>query len=258
MGYSESMGCATSWEMSWAHLTHLEPWARSGHKGILDWASELMEGSLSTYGKGGSVSIAMNGFWEPDQIKLSNSSNLFLPSVCKSHDLCPACSSLQHSECSRHWGLGLDCLLWLFLSLPLSAMQSQEKLSLVLGCLKELCDSMDVLLNLFTVYGCPLHCLLHHPQACSGHHLPNQQPGELILTPLPMGRERGNKAPPKQTEQKPLFYVQALLSNNDLPLTTHSCLCLSPCLFMTFTHCILLNWACMFLTHRSCIFIHLW
>lgn len=103
--------------MSWAHLTHLEPWERSGHKGNSDWASELMQGSLSTYAKGGSVSIAMNRFWESDQIKLGNSSNLFLPSVCKSHNLCPACSSLQHPECSRHWGLGFDSLCFDFSSL---------------------------------------------------------------------------------------------------------------------------------------------
>lgn len=74
---------------------------------------------------------------------------------------------------------------------------------------------------------------------------------------LPMGGERALLAPPKQTKQKPLFCVQASPSNNDLLLTTHSFLCLSPWLFVTFTHCILLNGACIFLTHRSCIFIHL-
>lgn len=218
-----------------------------------------MEGSLSTYGKGGSASIATNGFWQPDQIKLSSSSSL--PSVCKSGSFCPACSSLQHPHCSRHWGLGLDCLCFDFSSLSPSAMQSQGQLSLVLGCLRELCDSMDVFLYLFIVQGSPLHCLLHHPQACSGNYLPNLSQSSRVNSSslfCLLGRECANKAPPKQMEQKPLFYVQALLSNNDLPLTTHSCLCLSLCLFMTFTHCILLNGACIFLTHRSCIFIHLW
>lgn len=132
MGYSRSTGCVTPREMSWAHLTHLEPCARFGHKGNSDWASKLMEGSLSTYGKGGSVSIAMD-FGSQTKIKFSISSNLFLPSVCKSHNLCPAYSSLQHPEALGS-GLRLS-VLWLFLSLSLSAMQSQEKLSLVLGCL---------------------------------------------------------------------------------------------------------------------------
>lgn len=109
-GYSESTGCAHLQEMNWAHLTHLEPCARSGHKGNSNWASGLTEGSLSTYGKGGSVSITMNGFWQPDQIKSSNSSSRFSPSVCKSHNLCPTCSCLQHPDYSRHLGVGLDCL----------------------------------------------------------------------------------------------------------------------------------------------------
>lgn len=51
----------------------------------------------------------------------------------------------------------------------------------------------------------------------------SDQLGEIIFILLPMGREWGNKASPKQTEQKPLFYVQALLSNNDLLLPpTHA------------------------------------
>lgn len=103
--------------MSWTHLTQLEPCARSGHKGHSDWASGLMEDSLNASGKGGSVSIAVNGFWQPDQNKFSNSSSSFSPSVCKSPNPCPTCSSLQHPDCSRHWGLGLACLCLDFSSL---------------------------------------------------------------------------------------------------------------------------------------------
>lgn len=90
--------------------------------------------------------------------------------------------------------------------------------------------------------------------ACSQQ--PQAHSGSYSL--LVMGVESANKAPLKQTERNPSCYVQALLSNSNLPLTTHSFLCLSSWLFVTFAHCILLNGACVFLTHRSCIFIHLW
>lgn len=212
-----------------------------------------MEGSLSAYRKGGSVSIAINGFWQPDQIKFSSSSSSFSPSVCKSHNLCPDCSSLQYPDCSRHWGLGLYCLCF----------DSSSLCPWVLCRVKsDWVWSLDASRNCVTTWMFSLTfsslvlspSLFRKPLAKSQ----SDQPGEIILILLPMGREWGNKASPKQTEQKPLFYVQALLSNNDLLLTTPSCLCLSSCLFMTFTHYVVLNWACIFLTHRSCIFIHSW